>query len=196
MSFSILKSTSLISFMTLISRISGLARDVVFARFFGAGIVLDVFVVAFKIPNLLRRFFAEGAFAQAFVPVLSEYKTKKTEEETQELASGVVGTLGTALFVITVPYGRILFRNFVFVKCDGLSACVESRCGRNHSGAIDDRQQFACGRLPDSYDCSRTLFDGGRRCGCQISPITGKGKLTNSGRIDRCRGLLILEAVM
>ena len=68
----LLKSTSVVGGMTLLSRISGLARDIAFSNWFGAGIVMDAFVVAFKIPNLLRRFFAEGAFSAAFVPVISD----------------------------------------------------------------------------------------------------------------------------
>ena len=66
-----LKSTSVVSAMTLLSRILGLVRDVVFARMFGATIVMDAFIVANRIPNMLRRFFAEGAFSQGFVPVMA-----------------------------------------------------------------------------------------------------------------------------
>ncbi len=63
---------------------------------------MDAFLVAFKIPNFLRRLFAEGAFSQGFVPVISEYRHKRTHEETQELVAGVAGTLGAVLFVVTV----------------------------------------------------------------------------------------------
>jgi putative peptidoglycan lipid II flippase len=98
----LLKSTSVVSAMTLLSRISGLAREMVFSRTFGASPVMDAFLVAFKIPNLLRRFFSEGAFAQAFVPVMSEYRAKRSEAETRELIDRVAGTLGLALLVITV----------------------------------------------------------------------------------------------
>jgi len=98
----LLKSTAVVSFMTLMSRISGLVRDVVFARYFGADAMTDAFFVAFKIPNLLRRQFAEGAFSQAFVPVFTEYKTTRDHEEVKELAADVTGTLGIILFVITV----------------------------------------------------------------------------------------------
>ncbi len=98
----LLKSTAVVSFMTLLSRISGLVRDVVFARYFGADALTDAFFVAFKIPNLLRRQFAEGAFSQAFVPVFTEYKSTKQHEEVKELAADVTGTLGIILFVITV----------------------------------------------------------------------------------------------
>ncbi len=97
----LLKATSVVSSMTLLSRVSGLARDISFAHWFGAGIVMDAFFVAFKIPNLLRRFFAEGAFSQAFVPVISEYRALSSQRETQALLDNVTGTLGLVLFGIT-----------------------------------------------------------------------------------------------
>lgn len=102
MSKKLLKSTALVSFMTTLSRILGLVRDIVFARFFGAAAGTDAFFVAFKIPNFLRRLFAEGAFSQAFVPVLTEYKTQRTEEEVRSLVQNVAGTLGGILFLLTV----------------------------------------------------------------------------------------------
>jgi len=98
----LLKSTSVVSGMTLLSRILGLARDIVFARFFGAGIVMDAFFVAFKIPNIFRRFFAEGAFSQAFVPVFTEYDETRSQAEVKELVDRVTGTLGLILLVMTV----------------------------------------------------------------------------------------------
>lgn len=88
--------------MTSISRVLGLVRDVVIARIFGAGLGADAFFVAFKIPNFLRRLFAEGAFAQAFVPVLSEYKETRSEQEVRDLVDATVGMLGSALFVVTL----------------------------------------------------------------------------------------------
>ncbi|MFW2404055.1 MAG: murein biosynthesis integral membrane protein MurJ [Gammaproteobacteria bacterium] len=97
----LLKSTSLVSGMTLLSRVLGLVRDIVFARFFGAGIVMDAFFVAFKIPNIFRRFFAEGAFSQGFVPVFAEYDEKSSRAEVQELVDRVAGTLGLTLFAFT-----------------------------------------------------------------------------------------------
>ena len=97
----LLKSTSVVGSMTLLSRISGLVRDIAFSHWFGAGIVMDAFFVAFKIPNLLRRFFAEGAFSQAFVPVISEYRATRTAAEARELIDRTSGTLGLALFAIT-----------------------------------------------------------------------------------------------
>lgn len=88
--------------MTMISRVFGLIRDVVLARFFGAGLGVDVFIVAFRIPNFLRRLFAEGGFSQAFVPVLSEYREKRSEEEVKALLDQTVATLGLALVVISI----------------------------------------------------------------------------------------------
>ena len=88
--------------ITLLSRILGYVRDVVIANIFGAGIAADAFFVAFRIPNFFRRLFAEGAFSQAFVPVLAEYKARRTAQETQQLIDRVAGTLGLALVVVTV----------------------------------------------------------------------------------------------
>ena len=87
--------------MTLISRILGLVRDIVFARYFGAGMATDAFFVAFKIPNFMRRLFAEGAFSQGFIPVLSEYKVRKPHEDVKTLVSRVMGTLGLVLLILT-----------------------------------------------------------------------------------------------
>jgi len=98
----LLESTAVVGGMTLLSRILGLVRDVVYARFFGASLIMDAFFVAFKIPNIFRRFFAEGAFSQAFVPVFAEYDEKRSPEEVQELVNNVAGTLGLVLFLFTV----------------------------------------------------------------------------------------------
>jgi putative peptidoglycan lipid II flippase len=87
---------------TLLSRITGLARDISFSTWFGAGPVMDAFAVAFKIPNLLRRFFGEGAFSQAFVPVISEYRAKRSPAETRDLIDRTTGTLALVLFAITL----------------------------------------------------------------------------------------------
>ena len=78
----LVKSLVTVSGMTMISRILGFLRDLLIARIFGAGAATDAFFVAFKIPNLLRRLFAEGAFSQAFVPVLSHYRVAQGEENT------------------------------------------------------------------------------------------------------------------
>ena len=88
--------------MTMLSRVLGLARDVVFARFIGAEAGADAFFVAFKIPNFLRRLFAEGAFAQAFVPVLSEYRERGSQAAVHELINRVAGCLGVSLLGVTL----------------------------------------------------------------------------------------------
>ncbi len=102
MSPRILRSTYVVSGMTVISRITGFIRDIVFARAFGAGAGMDAFVVAFQIPNFLRRLFGEGAFSQAFVPVFSEYHSQRSREEVRDLAARVTGTFSVVLFVITL----------------------------------------------------------------------------------------------
>ncbi len=88
--------------MTMISRVLGFVRDMVIARIFGAVAGTDAFFVAFKIPSFLRRLFAEGAFSQAFVPVLSEYKESGQATELRELVDRVAGTLGGVLVLVSV----------------------------------------------------------------------------------------------
>jgi putative peptidoglycan lipid II flippase len=102
MSRKLLKNTVKVGGLTMVSRILGFARDMVFARVFGAGLGMDAFFVAFKIPNFLRRLFGEGAFSQAFVPVLSEYKACREHEEVQALADRVAGTLLGVLLMLAV----------------------------------------------------------------------------------------------
>ena len=88
--------------MTMFSRVLGFARDAIVARVFGAGMATDAFFVAFKLPNLLRRIFAEGAFSQAFVPILAEYKSQQGEEATRTFIAYVSGLLTLVLAVVTV----------------------------------------------------------------------------------------------
>ncbi|MBR7782841.1 murein biosynthesis integral membrane protein MurJ [Undibacterium luofuense] len=95
----LLKTLVSISGMTMLSRITGLARDVLISTQFGANGMTDAFNTAFRIPNLLRRLFAEGAFSQAFVPILAEYKTRSGEERTRELVDHVATLLTWALVV-------------------------------------------------------------------------------------------------
>ena len=97
----LLRSSAVTGSMTFVSRILGLIRDVVLARVFGPGDGADAFFLAFKIPNFLRRLFAEGAFNQAFVPVLSEYRSTRSLTQVQELVNAVAGYLGTVLLLIT-----------------------------------------------------------------------------------------------
>ena len=96
------RKTSKVGGMTLISRILGLVRDVVFARYFGARIVMDAFLVANRIPNMLRRFFAEGAFSAGFVPVMARYRENHDHEEAREFIDAVSGTFGAVLFLVTL----------------------------------------------------------------------------------------------
>lgn len=95
------KSGGIVGIMTLLSRVLGFIRDQVLAIVFGAGSITDVFLVAFKIPNFLRRLFAEGAFAQAFVPVFTEYKETRSRAALLDLAAHVSGTLTIILLVIS-----------------------------------------------------------------------------------------------
>ena len=97
----LMRSGLIVSAMTMLSRVMGLARDVVVATLLGAGDGADAFFVAFKIPNFLRRLFAEGAFNQAFVPVLSEYSTQRNRQEIRELLNAVAGSLTAILALIT-----------------------------------------------------------------------------------------------
>ncbi|MGA2654517.1 MAG: murein biosynthesis integral membrane protein MurJ, partial [Gammaproteobacteria bacterium] len=94
------KSASLVGFMTLLSRIMGFVRDILVATFFGAGAAYDAFLIAFKIPNFLRSLFAEGAFSQAFVPLLSEYHTKNNPAETRLFIDKVAGSLALVVLLI------------------------------------------------------------------------------------------------
>lgn len=97
-----MKSGMVVSSMTLISRVLGLVRDVVIANLLGAGVAADVFYFALKIPNFLRRLFAEGAFAQAFVPVLASTRAETDDDGVRELVARVSGTLGTLVMVVTL----------------------------------------------------------------------------------------------
>lgn len=98
---SLLRSTSLVSLMTFISRIMGFIRDMVLANFFGAQAGMDAFFVAFRIPNFMRRLFAEGAFSQAFVPVLAEYQKTRNPEDVRVFIARVMGYLSVVLSIIT-----------------------------------------------------------------------------------------------
>ena len=117
----LLKAAASVSAMTLLSRITGFVRDTLLAILFGAGLSMDAFVVAFRIPNLLRRLFAEGAFSQAFVPVLGEYRTRKGDEATRELAGKVLTLLAAVLFVATA-IGVAAAPAVVWLSASGFSA--------------------------------------------------------------------------
>ncbi|MGP1928671.1 MAG: murein biosynthesis integral membrane protein MurJ [Arsenophonus sp. NC-WZS1-MAG3] len=98
----LLKSLAAISSITMFSRVLGFIRDVIIARFFGAGAPTDAFFVAFRLPNLLRRIFAEGAFSQTFIPILTEYKNQKGDEATRTFIAYVSGLLTLILAIITL----------------------------------------------------------------------------------------------
>ncbi|MCK3658410.1 multidrug transporter MurJ [Pasteurellaceae bacterium Pebbles2] len=102
MSKRLLKSGIIVSTMTLLSRVLGLVRDVVIANIIGAGAAADVFLFANRIPNFLRRLFAEGAFSQAFVPVLAEYQKSGDLTKTREFIAKVSGTLGGLVTIVTL----------------------------------------------------------------------------------------------
>jgi putative peptidoglycan lipid II flippase len=114
----LLKSLATISGLTLVSRILAFARDVLIARIFGAGMATDAFFVAFKLPNLLRRLFAEGAFSQAFVPIFGEYRNRRGHEETQLLVDHVTTMLAIILFVVTL-IGIIAAPILVYISAPG-----------------------------------------------------------------------------
>lgn len=104
--------------MTFISRILGFIRDMIIARIFGAGLATDAFFVAFRIPNLLRRLFAEGAFSQAFVPILAEYKNTRTADETRNLIDHISTLLMIVLFFVTL-IGVIAAPWIIYVSAPG-----------------------------------------------------------------------------
>ena len=147
----LLRALATVSGMTLLSRILGFLRDFVIARVFGAGMVTDAFFVAFKLPNLLRRLFAEGAFSQAYVPILAEYKNKQGIEATRALVDRVatllalvvavvalIGVLGAPYlirvvapgfhepekFALTVALTRVTFPYILFITLVSLAAGI------------------------------------------------------------------------
>lgn len=120
----LLKSLATISGLTLVSRILAFARDVLIARVFGAGMATDAFFVAFKLPNLLRRMFAEGAFSQAFVPIFGEYRNQRGDEETRLLVDHVTTMLALILFVVTL-IGIIAAPVLVYISAPGFAKDAE-----------------------------------------------------------------------
>ena len=116
----LLRALATVSGMTLLSRILGFVRDFVIARTFGAGLATDAFFVAFRLPNLLRRMFAEGAFSQAFVPILAEYKNRRGEVETKRLVDHVASALFLAVLAVTV-IGMLATPALIYVSAPGFS---------------------------------------------------------------------------
>ncbi|MDP6415015.1 MAG: lipid II flippase MurJ, partial [Gammaproteobacteria bacterium] len=98
----LLRASGVTGSMTMVSRVLGLTRDVVIARIFGTSDGADAFFLANKIPNFMRRLFAEGAFNQAFVPVLAEYRTRKSLLEVHGLVNAVAASLGGFLLLVTL----------------------------------------------------------------------------------------------
>ena len=117
----LLKALATVSSMTFLSRILGFVRDFVIARIFGAGVMTDAFFVAFKLPNLLRRLFAEGAFSQAFVPILGEYKNRLGDGEAKRLVDRVATLLLLVLVVVTL-LGMAGAPLLVYISAPGFAA--------------------------------------------------------------------------
>ncbi|HED35658.1 MAG TPA: murein biosynthesis integral membrane protein MurJ [Gammaproteobacteria bacterium] len=122
------KSTAVVGAMTLLSRILGLTRDIIFAAFFGASGYTDAFFVAFKIPNFMRRLFAEGAFSQAFVPVFSEYKEKRDFSALKDLVNHVAGALGGFLLLLSIA-GSLAAPLLVYLFAPGFADTLDSTSG-------------------------------------------------------------------
>lgn len=120
----LLKTLASISSLTLLSRILGFVRDILMARIFGAGMANEAFVIAYRLPNLLRRMFAEGAFSQAFVPIFSEYKSRRGHDETKLLVDHVTTLLAIILFVITL-IGIVAAPLLVYLTAPGFAANPE-----------------------------------------------------------------------
>lgn len=116
----LLRATSLVSILTFLSRIMGFTRDMVLAQAFGAAAGMDAFIIAFRIPNFMRRLFAEGAFSQAFVPVLSEYQTERTMNEVRLFLARIAGTLGFVLLSVVIV-GELITPGIVFVFAPGFA---------------------------------------------------------------------------
>ena len=116
----LLRAAASVSGMTLLSRLTGFVRDTLIAIHFGAGLAADAFFVAFRIPNLLRRLFAEGAFSQAYVPVLGQWRKDKGDEATRALASRVMGMLAVSLLAVTVV-GVIAAPALVYLIASGFA---------------------------------------------------------------------------
>jgi putative peptidoglycan lipid II flippase len=116
----LLKALATISSLTLVSRILAFVRDVLIARIFGAGMATDAFFVAFRLPNLLRRLFAEGAFSQAFVPIFGEYRNRKGHDEAKLLVDHVATLLAVILFVVTL-IGIVAAPILIYISAPGFA---------------------------------------------------------------------------
>ena len=158
MSGKLIKSTSVVGSMTLVSRISGLVRDMVFANLLGDRAAADVFFVAFRIPNFFRRITAEGAFSAAFVPVFTDFREHRNSQDTDRFLQLTIGRFGLLLlvvsiigvilaplmvrmlawgfgaepakFALTVDATRITFPYLFFISLVAMSAGMLNTCGR------------------------------------------------------------------
>jgi putative peptidoglycan lipid II flippase len=117
---SVARSAGIVSIAVMFSRLLGLVREMVFARYFGAGFIYDAYQVAFRIPNVLRDLFAEGALSAAFVKVFTDYQITKSEKEAWHLASLVLNALAVVLSVICI-IGIVFSRQFIDLIADGFS---------------------------------------------------------------------------
>lgn len=117
---SVAKSAGIVSIAVMFSRVLGLVREQVFAYYFGAGFINDAYQVAFRIPNVLRDLFAEGALSAAFVKVFTDYQINKSEKEAWHLASLVLNALAVILSIVTI-IGILFSRQFVELIADGFS---------------------------------------------------------------------------
>ncbi|MCU4136898.1 murein biosynthesis integral membrane protein MurJ [Buchnera aphidicola (Sitobion miscanthi)] len=120
----LLKSLISVSFMTLISRILGFVRDILIASIFGASMFTDAFFISFKIPNLLCRIFSDGAFSQAFIPVLMEYKTNENQKNLQDFISSISSFMIFFLFLITI-LGMFFSQFVISISAPGFSKIPE-----------------------------------------------------------------------
>jgi putative peptidoglycan lipid II flippase len=117
----LLRALATVSSMTLLSRILGFVRDFFIARAFGAGAATDAFFVAFRLPNLLRRMFAEGAFSQAFVPILGEYRNRRGVDDTRALIDHVATLLALVVAVVTA-IGIVAAPVIIYISAPGFAA--------------------------------------------------------------------------
>ena len=115
---SVARSAGIVSIAVMFSRVLGLIREQIFAFYFGAGFLYDAYVVAFRIPNVLRDLFAEGALSAAFVKVFTDYQINKSEKEAWHLAGLVINALAVVMSVICIV-GVIFSRQFVDLVADG-----------------------------------------------------------------------------
>src|SRR6187397_1057809 len=117
---SVARSAGIVSIAVMFSRVLGLVREQIFAYYFGAGFIYDAYQVAFRIPNVLRDLFAEGALSAAFVKVFTDYQINKSEKEAWRLASLVMNALAVVMSLICIV-GIIFSRQFVNLVADGFS---------------------------------------------------------------------------